>query len=101
VLSAKHADTALDHIVQTVEASCREIDGVLDVTQEEVAQSDLIIELIDSLATVIENTAESAQQVSIAVQQTSTVVETLAITSTESHSLASSLQLEVGFFRTA
>ena len=98
VLSAALADTSLEHIVRTVEASCREIDGVLEVTQEEVAQSDIIIELIDSLATVIENTAESAHQVSIAVQQTTTVVETLAITSAESNVLASTLQSEVGYF---
>jgi methyl-accepting chemotaxis protein len=98
---ATDADTALEHIVRTVEASCREIDGVLNVTQEEVAQSDLIIELIDSLATVIENTAENAQQVTAATQQTSSVMEVLTITSAESNTLASTLRSEIGHFHTA
>ncbi|KYZ78260.1 hypothetical protein AXX12_01585 [Anaerosporomusa subterranea] len=98
---AAHADTALEHIVRTVEASCREIDGVLNVTQEEVAQSDIIIELIDSLATVIENTAESAQQVTTATQQTSSVMEVLTSTSAESNTLAGTLRSEIGHFQTA
>ena len=98
---AAHADTALEHIVRTVEDSCREIDGVLNVTQEEVAQSDIIIELIDSLATVIENTAESAQQVTAATQQTSSVMEVLTSTSAESNTLAGTLRSEIGHFQTA
>ncbi len=98
---ASQADTALERIVSTVEASCREIDGILSVTNEDVAQSELIIELIDSLATVIENTATSAQQVTAATRQTSAVMETLTNTSADSSALAVNLRSEIGHFQTA
>lgn len=99
VQSATQADSALEHIVSTVAISTKELSGVLNVTQEEVAQSDLIIDLIDSLATVIENTASSAKQVTKAVDQTTSIVETLAVAAAESHSLSSALKNEVGFFK--
>lgn len=99
VNSVKAADMALEHIVKTVNSSTTAIQGVLAVTQEDVAQSDLIIELIDSLATVIENTANSANSVAEVAQQTSAVMKELAISSKESSDLAGELKQAVGFFQ--
>jgi methyl-accepting chemotaxis protein len=98
VQSSASASDALENIVNTIEGSHRELTGILEVTQEEVAQSDIIIELIDSIATVIENTADSAEQVASAAHQTSAVMEALTATSCESSSLAHALKQEVGHF---
>ncbi|MDU4961236.1 MAG: methyl-accepting chemotaxis protein [Sporomusaceae bacterium] len=97
---AAAAGGRLDHIVQTVGASSREINGVLEVTQEDVAQSERIIELIDSLATIIESTATNARQVTAAAQQTSTIMASLTAAAEESNSLAAGLRSEIGYFQT-
>ena len=99
VASATQAHKSLDDIFSAVTSTVNGIEGVLSITDEEVTQSDKIIDLIDSLATVIDNTAAQAETVSTASKQTSTVMNSLAENSTATNHLATKLKTAIEFFR--
>ncbi|MDF2569882.1 MAG: Methyl-accepting chemotaxis protein signaling domain protein [Sporomusa sp.] len=100
VASACQAQNALENIFLAVNNTVTDIEAVLAITDEEVTQSDRIIDLIDSLATVIENTADQAKEVSAATNQTATVMDSLAVNSTDTNKMAANLKAAIEFFRT-
>lgn len=100
VASATQARQALENILTAVNNTVTDIEAVLTITDEEVTQSDQLIDLIDSLATVIENTAHRAKEVSVATQQTSTVMEFLSANSVETNNMATNLKLAMTQFKT-
>ena len=100
VASATQARQALEKILTAVNNTVTDIEAVLTITDEEVTQSDQLIDLIDSLATVIENTAHRAKEVSVATQQTSTVMEFLSANSVETNNMATNLKLAMTQFKT-
>lgn len=99
VISAVQAQQALNDIFSAVTSTVTDIEAVLSITDEEVTHSDKIIDLIDSLATVIENTAEQAETVLTTTKQTANVMNALAINSTQTNQMASSLQVAIEFFK--
>lgn len=100
VASASQAQSTLENIFTAVSSTVTDIETVLAITDEEVTQSDRIIDLIDSLATVIENTAHQAEEVSLATNQTATVMDALAATSTGNNKMAANLKTAIAFFKT-
>ncbi|PSL47023.1 methyl-accepting chemotaxis protein [Salsuginibacillus halophilus] len=62
---------SLNEIVQAVESTVHDIREIASTANEEVASSEQIISLIDSVATTIENTAQNAEQLSEHTDQTS------------------------------
>ncbi|SMC46695.1 methyl-accepting chemotaxis protein [Sporomusa malonica] len=100
VASASQAQSTLENIFSAVNNTVTDIEAVLAITDEEVTHSDLIIDLIDSLATVIENTAHQAEEVSTATNQTATVMDSLAANSTGTNKMAANLKAAIAFFRT-
>ncbi|QDR81417.1 methyl-accepting chemotaxis protein [Sporomusa termitida] len=100
VASASQAQGALENIFTAVSNTVTDIEAVMAITDEEVTQSDRIIDLIDSLATVIENTAQQAEEVSSATRQTATVMDSLAANSTGTNKMAAGLKAAIAFFRT-
>ncbi|WP_371381127.1 methyl-accepting chemotaxis protein [Sporomusa aerivorans] len=100
VASAGQAHKTLENILTAVNHTATDIEAVLAITDEEVTHSDILIDLIDSLATVIENTAQQAKEVSGATHQTSSVMDCLATTSTATNSMATNLKLAMAQFRT-
>jgi methyl-accepting chemotaxis protein len=99
VASATQAHKSLDDIFSAVTHTVTGIEGVLSITDEEVTQSDKIIDLIDSLATVIDNTAAQAETVSATSKQTSDVMNSLAENSTATNHLAAKLKTAIEFFK--
>jgi len=61
------AEESLDNIMLAVAETVRNIDSIAEVTDDEVASSDKIVQLIEVLADVIERTNADAQDVSAAI----------------------------------
>lgn len=96
----KTAGDSLAAIVKAATDSAADVGTVLEVTEEEVAQSDVIINLIDSLATINDSTAGSARQLAASISETAAVMDALAAGSEETSSLAARLQQAAAAFQT-
>ncbi|MZP29941.1 HAMP domain-containing protein [Heliobacterium undosum] len=95
----KEAGEALQLILQAVQGTEKAIDGIVTLTNEEVASSDRIIRLIDSISSVIEATAERAETVAAATEETSASMETIAAATEETSAMAVELAGSVQKFR--
>ena len=96
-----NAGAALDQIVAAVNNTERDIDGVLNVTSEEVASSEKVVELIHLLADAIESTAHRAEEVSTSMEENAASMEAVAASSEESSAMAHNLQEMVEVFKVA
>ncbi|MFC0415218.1 methyl-accepting chemotaxis protein [Cytobacillus solani] len=96
VASAGHA---LDRILSAVSVTSKEVDGITDVTDEEVASSEKIVSLIDELSTVMENTTAKTEEVSIATEESTAAIETLSGSAEEVSAMAMELKTSVQIFK--
>jgi methyl-accepting chemotaxis protein len=96
---ANETDKSFVKIIEAVERITKDIGKIVDITKDEVASSDQIIELIDSVASITETTASSSEQVAAATQEQSSIIQNLASTSEETSAMASSLNDLVEKFR--
>ena len=94
------AGRALERILDAVDATSGDIAAVVSVTEEEVAQSETIITLIDSLATVVDNSAARAEKLSELLRKNHDMVDDLAAGMEENRKLADALSASVKDFRT-
>ncbi|MEJ8553173.1 methyl-accepting chemotaxis protein [Tepidibacter sp. Z1-5] len=99
VIVAKETDKSFINIIDAVEQISNDVNQVVDVTKDEVASSDQIIQLIDSVATTTETTTESSQQVAAAAQEQSSIIQNLAASSEETSAMAVSLNNLVEKFK--
>ncbi|WFD08880.1 methyl-accepting chemotaxis protein [Tepidibacter hydrothermalis] len=99
VVVAKETDKSFIHIIDAVEQISDAVDQVVDVTKDEVASSDQIIQLIDSVATTTETTSESSQQVAAAAEEQSSIIQNLAASSEETSAMAVNLNSLVEKFK--
>nr|WP_279537919.1 methyl-accepting chemotaxis protein [Paenibacillus turpanensis] len=94
--SADAAGRALAEVMAAVEGTVSNIEAVTDITNEEVASSERIIQLINGVASSIESTMASAQQVLKATEQISDELQELAAGSEELTAMATDLKATVG-----
>lgn len=92
VKAVNKADDSLANILAAVAETVQDINGIAEVTDDEVASSDKIVQLIDSVANDIEQTERDAQEVSSAAEETSATLETIAASSEETSAMAQNLQ---------
>ena len=85
---AVQSGQALEKILNAVEKTVNEVNGIAHLTQDEVANSDQIVALISTVAGVVETTAESAQNVATATNEISSAMETIAASTQESNQQA-------------
>lgn len=93
------AGVALEEILQAVDKTVEWIDEIGEVTDDEVATSEKIVELINSLATFIETTAESAVDVSMSTNEASKSMDTIAETTQQLSIMASDLKVAADRFK--
>jgi methyl-accepting chemotaxis protein len=74
----KEAGTALNKIVQSVTETVADSDRILDITKSEVATSEQIVTLIESIADINDSNAANAEQVAAAAEQMSATMHTVA-----------------------
>lgn len=92
-------DESFLQIIQAVDKISVDIGKIVEITKDEVASSEHIIKLINSVATVSETTAESSTQVAAAAEEQTSVVENLAASAEEASALAGSLKELVEKFK--
>lgn len=91
VIVANDTDKSFISIINAVEQIVEDIEQVVDVTKDEVANSDQIVKLIDSVASITETTAVSSQEVASAAEEQSSVIQNLAAGSEQTSAMANSL----------
>ena len=74
----KEAGTALNKIVQSVTETVADSDRILDITKSEVATSEQIVTLIESIADINDSNAANAEEVAAAAEQMSATMHTVA-----------------------
>lgn len=85
------AGKSLENILLAVTETVSDINGIAKVTNDEVASSDKIVQLIEVVAEVIEGTSRDAQEVSSAIEETTATIETLAASSEQTSAMAQNL----------
>ena len=88
VVVANDTDKSFISIISSVEGIGNDIDQIVDVTKEEVANSDQIVKLIDSIASITEVTTTSSQEVAAASEQQAAVVQNVADAAEQSSEMA-------------
>lgn len=98
--AAREAGKALNDILSSVETNVAEIENITDITNEEIATSDKILKLIESLSTFVDNTATNADQVSTAVEETASSVRGISEQTGELLSSSNGLKKTISSFHT-
>jgi len=93
------AGKSLENILSAVAETVSDIDGIVKVTDDEVASSDKIIQLIEVVAENIEGTSREAQDVSAAVEETAANIETVAASSEQASAMAQNLHSLITRFK--
>lgn len=75
-------------IIDAVDKISKDINKIVEITRDEVASSEQIIGLIDSVATISETTASNSNQVAVAAEEQGKATETLASIAEESNAMA-------------
>ncbi|HWR41873.1 methyl-accepting chemotaxis protein [Sporomusa sp.] len=99
VSAVNHAGEALNNILSAVNSTVHDIDSIGNITADEVATSDKIIQLINSVASGIETTAANAQAVSASTEETTATMETIAASAEEMSAMANHLRGAVERFK--
>lgn len=99
VIAVTKAGDALEKIVDAVLKTVADVNGIVSVTDNEVATSERIVELINSLATFIETTAASAEEVSASTEETSAAMETIASSTEQINAMALQLKTSIEKFK--
>ena len=93
------AGRSLENILLAVAETVSDIDGIAKVTDNEVASSDKIVQLIEGVAEDIEGTSEETQGVSAAIEETTATIETVAASSEQTSAMAQNLHNLISRFK--
>ncbi|MTV49317.1 DUF3365 domain-containing protein [Heliobacillus mobilis] len=99
VVVVNKAGDVLEKILTAVDNTVRDIEEIGQVTEEEVHTSGKILELIQEIARIMENTAANAQEVAASTEQTSASMDTIAHSAEESNAMVTELKKTVDVFK--
>ncbi|WP_258525809.1 methyl-accepting chemotaxis protein [Paenibacillus sp. YN15] len=88
----QETDRAFMHIIDTVQVITHNVKEIEEITRDEVATSDQIIGLIDSMGSISEQTAANSESVSSAIEEQSSTVGNLASSAQEVSAMANELE---------
>ena len=94
------AGQSLQDIYQAVTKTVEDIRGIVEVTNSEVAGSDKVVALINSVSTIIEHTAADGAQVAATMEEIAAAMENVSASTELATTMASELREEVVRFRT-
>ncbi|GBG55476.1 methyl-accepting chemotaxis protein [Sporomusaceae bacterium FL31] len=97
--AVQRAGQALERILTAVMGNVKDMQQIVNVTNDEVATSDKIIQLINAVATGIETMSSHAQHVAAATQEITAAVETVASSAEETSAMANELRSAVERFK--
>lgn len=99
VATVNEAGQALDNILEAMKLMAEETKEIGKLTSEQVANSDQIVQLINSLSTVIETVASHSEEVTAAVEEQSSVMQSVAAGAQETSAMANELRESVEIFK--
>ncbi|MDF2937842.1 MAG: chemotaxis protein [Paenibacillaceae bacterium] len=88
----QETDRSFMHIIDTVQVITHNVKEIEEITRDEVATSDQIIGLIDSMGSISEQTATNSESVSSAIEEQSSTVSNLASSAQEVSAMANELE---------
>ncbi len=91
-------DHAFVHIIESVEMITDNVQEILEITRDEVATSDQIIKLIDSMGTISETAAVNSESVSAATEEQAATVNNFVASAQEVSAMANELEILVEKF---
>ncbi|WP_312027305.1 methyl-accepting chemotaxis protein [Paenibacillus typhae] len=94
----QETDHAFIHIIESVELITASVREILEITRDEVATSDQIIKLIDSMGTISEMSVQNTESVSSATEEQAATVNNFVSTAEEISAMAGELELLVEKF---
>jgi methyl-accepting chemotaxis protein len=97
--AVQKAGAALEKILTAVLGTVKDMQQIVSVTNDEVATSDKIVQLINSVATGIETMSTHAQHVAAATEEITAAVETVASSAQQTSAMASELRGVVERFK--
>ncbi|MBC8060425.1 MAG: methyl-accepting chemotaxis protein [Clostridiaceae bacterium] len=95
---AEETDKSFVRIIKAVDQISKDIIQIVDVTNDEVANSDKIVGLIDGMSTIIEASERNGQEVAASSEEQSSQLENIASSAEETSSMAMQLNLMVEKF---
>lgn len=99
VSTVNEAGGALDSILQAVKKTVIETKDIGEVTSSEVASSEQIVKVINSIATMIESIAAHGEEVAASSQQQTAAMQTVAASAEETSAMAHQLKSSVEKFK--
>lgn len=99
VAKATHTDESFIEIVEAVEAIYLDVSKIVEVTDDEVSSSNLILNLIDEVSTKSENNAANSEEVSAHIEEQTSLIETIAAGTQELTAMANELKNMVTKFK--
>lgn len=96
---ANRAGESLVRISDAVETTEQNVTGVVKVASEEVATSEKIVNLINTLATVIENTDAHAQEMAATIEEILAATQNVASSAQQASAMANELKAETDIFK--
>lgn len=92
-------DHSFIHIIESVEMITGNVQEILEITRDEVATSDQIIKLIDSMGTISELAALNTENVSAATEEQAATVNNFVSSAEEISAMANELEFLVEKFK--
>lgn len=99
VSTVNEAGVALDSILEAVKKTATETKNIGDVTSAEVANSEQIVKLIDSVATVIETVAAHSEEVAASSEEQSAAMQTVAASAEQTSAMSEELEASIEKFQ--
>lgn len=99
VEKAQDTDAAFISILEAVNKISTDIKKIVEVTDEEVASSDMILKLIDTVSSLSESNSANSEEVAAAVEEQTALLESIAAGSQELTAMASELNQLVEKFK--
>jgi methyl-accepting chemotaxis protein len=96
---AHETDHAFVHIIDAVEMITSNVQEILDITKDEVATSEQIVKLIDSMGSTSEIAALNSESVASAIEEQAATVNNFVATAEEVSAMASELESSVENFK--
>ena len=99
VEAVQKSGQALERILKSVENNVNDMKKIVDITKDEVATSDKIVNLINVLSSSIENVNSHAERVSATTEETTMSVEAIASSAQQTSAMAQELRSVVERFK--
>lgn len=99
VIIVSETDKAFINIIKSIEEIVEQVNGILEITGDEVASSDKVVELINEIATIIESNYVNSENIACGTEEQTRAMENMALSAEETSAMAEELAILVEKFK--